>query len=197
MERIKARLIHDLRRSGVNANITMKERIVLSRLEDVRQGLLALLQALLPGEEITLLTLDFRDAFKQLKVDPRERRFLAGFADGKWFIYKTILFGVGTGPLVWGRVAALTMRSTQATFEDSRARVQCYVDDPLVAVRGDLAARMQAVYVIIAWWAALGLAIAWPKGTLGSEVPWIGASVAVDSVFRRVLLRIPHEKIVQ
>eukprot|EP00972_Heterocapsa_arctica_P092095 13583390-Heterocapsa_arctica.AAC.1 len=83
MERLKARLIHDLRRSGVNAKITMKERIVLPRLEDVRQGLLALLQALVPGEEITLLTLDFRDAFKQLKVDPRERRFLACFADGK------------------------------------------------------------------------------------------------------------------
>jgi hypothetical protein len=166
-ERVKARLIHDLRRSGVNAKITMKERIVLPRLEDVRLGLLALLQALVPGEEITLLTLDFRDAFKQLKVDPRERRFLAGFADGRWFIYKTILFGVGTGPLVWGRVAALTMRSTQAMFEDSRARVQCYVDDPLVAIRGDLSTRMQAMYVIIAWWAALGLAIAWPKGTRG------------------------------
>eukprot|EP00972_Heterocapsa_arctica_P070547 10421540-Heterocapsa_arctica.AAC.1 len=61
------------------------------------------------------------------------------------------------------------MRSTQAMFEDSRARVQCYVDDPLVAVRGDPSTRVQAMYVIVAWWAALGLAIAWPKGTLGSE----------------------------
>ena len=32
---VKVRLVHDLRRSGVNAKVQMKERIVLPRLTDV------------------------------------------------------------------------------------------------------------------------------------------------------------------
>eukprot|EP00972_Heterocapsa_arctica_P065855 9719449-Heterocapsa_arctica.AAC.1 len=69
------------------------------------------------------------------------------------------------------------MRSTQALFERSTGRVQCYVDDPLVAVRGDLKARRRTIYVIIAWWVALGIATAWPKGTMGDVVPWIDATI--------------------
>ena len=69
---------------------------------------------------------------------PNERRYLSGAALGGRFAYYTIMFGVGSGPLLWGRVAAWAMRSTQALFGGGnvRARVNCFVDDPLIAFMG-------------------------------------------------------------
>ena len=110
----KMRLIHDLRRNGTNARVTFQERLVLPRLKDLVAGIVNLFQAKHQGEGTHLLTLDFRDAFKQLHVLPTERPFLAGAAMDGFFSYRTVLFGVGSGPLVWCRVAAWVMRSTQA-----------------------------------------------------------------------------------
>ena len=52
---------------------------------------------------------DFKDAFKHLKVAPEEQPYLAGRAWGGVFLYVAVLFGVGSGPLVWGRVAAAAL----------------------------------------------------------------------------------------
>ena len=41
---MKYRLVHDLRRSGVNARIKLKERVVLPRLQDASEGALDLLE---------------------------------------------------------------------------------------------------------------------------------------------------------
>ena len=72
----KMRLIHDLRRNGTNARVTFQERLVLPRLKDLVAGIMDLFQAKHQGEGMDLLTLDFRDAFKQLHVVPTERPFL-------------------------------------------------------------------------------------------------------------------------
>ena len=45
-------------------------------------------------------------------------------------------FGLATAPLLWGRVAAWLIRLIQASMAQGQARLQCYVDDPLAAVRG-------------------------------------------------------------
>ena len=99
----KVRLIHDLRRNGTNARVTFRERLVLPRVKDFITG--KLLQKQTSGEGVELLTLDFRDAFKQLHVVPSERPFLAGAAH--------CAVRVWSGPLVWCRVASWVMRSTQ------------------------------------------------------------------------------------
>ena len=79
---------------------------VLPRLKDLVAGIMDLFQAKVQGEGMDLLTLDFRDAFKQLHVVPTERPFLSGAPMDGFFSYHTVLFGVGSGPLVWCRVAA-------------------------------------------------------------------------------------------
>ena len=93
----KVRLVHDLRRSGVNAKVRLCDRLVLPRVGDVLEDLLDLLAAH-PGADIELTVADFKDAFKQLKVGPAERRFLCGKGRRGWFCYKTVLFGVGGRP---------------------------------------------------------------------------------------------------
>ena len=104
-----------MRRNGTNSKVTFEERIVLPRVKE-------LLEHKNSNEGVEFLTLDFRDAFKQLHVVASERRFLAGAAMGGFFSYRTVLLGVGSGPLVWCRVAAWVMRSTQALLTHVKAQ---------------------------------------------------------------------------
>ena len=101
-----------------------------------------------------------------------------------------VLFGVGSGPLVWGRVAAWAMRSTQALFQDD-VRVHCFVDDPLVAIMGTPQVRKEIAATIMLWWTALGARLAYQKGQLGETVEWIGAQVAVNAMSKKVEVRLP------
>ena len=77
----------------------------------------------LSEKEWECMALDFADAFKQLRVDAKEVKHLGGRAlDGK-FAYRVVRFGVRSGPLVWGRVAALIMRRTAALNADRNKRI--------------------------------------------------------------------------
>ncbi len=58
---LKIRLIHDLRRSGVNSKVVMHERVILPRLMDVVRDLLALQQEHGLGWDVFIA--DFKDAF--------------------------------------------------------------------------------------------------------------------------------------
>ena len=123
----KVRLIHDI---GTNSKVTFEERIVLPRVRDIIEGVMELLERKNNNEGVEFLTLDFRDAFKQLHVVASERRFLAGAAMGGFFSYRTVLFGVGSGPLVWCRVAAWVMRSTQAWLTQRQGAHQLFRGRP-------------------------------------------------------------------
>ena len=127
-----------------------------------------------------MLVLDFKDAFKQVPVNTMERRFLAGHAAGAWFSYASIMFGVMPGPLLWGRVAALLMRMTQAVATGA-GFIHCYVDDPVLIVYGTPAARRRLVLKIVLLWLAVGCRLSWRKGKFGKKVDWIGATFRISS----------------
>ncbi len=171
---VKIRLIHDLRRSGVNAKVVMNERIVLPRLMDVVTDLLKLMKEA-GAADWDELVLDFRDAFKQLKVDEAEQKYLGGSALGGYFVYQVLLFGIRSGPLIWGRVAALTMRITAAALYECPARLQCYVDDPILSIVGPPRKRREIALGTVLLWLVLGFDLSWAKGQYGSQVEWIGA----------------------
>ena len=191
----KVRLVHDLRRSLVNAQIWCPERLVLPRLRDVVSDVLDLLESKKVGEQVMIATLDFSDAFKHLQVRRTEQRFLAGQAKEGFFVYKTVLFGVKTGPLVWGRMAGLIARSTQALFSDDSYRLQVFVDDPIIVAKGTSEEIKRMVDLTLIWWSVLGLRIAWNKGTFGEHGEWIGAEIAVDNLADKIVLTVPSEKI--
>ena len=108
---------------------------------------------------VEFLTLDFQDAFKQLHVVASERRFLAGAAMGGFFSYRTVLFGVGSGPLVWCRVAAWVMRSTQAWLTHDRAHTNCFVDDPIIPLKGTSSQRRKFAMGVLLWWSSFGVEV--------------------------------------
>ena len=194
--KLKLRLIHDLRRSGVNSRVKFTERLILPRLADARDDILhAISQAGHDGWECAVL--DHADAFKQLRVNDAERRYLGGSALNGWFVYCTVLFGIKSGPLVWGRTAALLMRLTSAATH-GRARMQCFVDDPIITLWGTERRRSHTLVLIVVLWLAMGCKLAWPKGERGRRVEWIGAAIqpwkSVTGV-SGVTLTITREKI--
>eukprot|EP00435_Cladocopium_sp_Y103_P039159 s1436_g10.t1 len=191
----KVRLAHDLRRSCVNDTICFAERLVLPRLRDVVEDAMVLFEALEPGEQVMLLSLDFRDAFKQLPVRDSEKRFLSGMAAGGYFVYHVVLFGVRTGPLVWARMAAMVSRFTQAMFAHDRCRLQVYVDDPLILMRGKPSQVEDMTNKILCLWVTMGLKISWSKGTLGQAVEWIGAQLELDNSQKLLRLTVTSEKL--
>ena len=128
----------------------------------------------MPGENWENMVLDFADAFKQLKVDAREAKHLGGKAVNGNFCYRVALFGVRSGPLVWGRTAAFVTRLTSAVV-GPRARWQCFVDEPLVTLHGDQPTRDTSLLIIILLWLTLGCKLSWEKGTRGRAIEWIGA----------------------
>ena len=176
-DRLKLRLIHDLRRSGVNGKVQVQERVVLPRLQDVRDDILELIEQH-GGEAWDMMGLDFSDAFKHIKVHKKEQKYLTGKAMNAYFKYRTIMFGVKSGPLVWGRNASLLMRLSAAMMADKPVRIQCFVDDPLTSVAGPLRMRRRYLLLLIVFWVALGYKINWRKGVLGRKATWIGATIA-------------------
>ena len=139
---IKARVVTDLRRSGVNRCVQAGERIVLPRGKDVVADTAFLLHALAPDADAEAMVLDFSDAFHTLPVHPEERKFgVAQAFDGAYLVFDTVVFGGEASPLLWGRAAAFLMRSVQALFATSEALAECYVDDPIVVAAGSPAKR--------------------------------------------------------
>eukprot|EP00969_Alexandrium_andersonii_P221496 9782568-Alexandrium_andersonii.AAC.1 len=56
--------------------------------------------------EIELAVADFSDAFLTLGLAEEERAFAVITDNVRSFAYRGVPFGIGSAPLIWGRVAA-------------------------------------------------------------------------------------------
>ena len=175
---LKVRNVLDLRRSGYNDGVQLRERIVLPRVKDLVEDVCDLKRCAGNSEECYGMVADFEDAFHTLQVDPSEWRYLVARHPVKGFVgYRTVLCGGAGCPLLWGRAAAFLGRSGQSLFCERELRTQIYVDDPATIVRGSLTKARECAALLLWWWLALGLQISWKKGSFGQEFRWIGVSV--------------------
>ena len=134
----KIRLIVDMRRSGLNAFVDLNERILLPRMRNVVKDLMSLAaQESSSEDEIEWAGVDFADAYQTIGVHPEERKHqvIAGI-NGQYYVMSSVAFGGAGSPLIWGRDAAFLGRSGQAFFLPTEARLEVYVDDPFIALRG-------------------------------------------------------------
>ena len=73
-------------------------------------------------------------------------------------------------PLIYSRAAAFAMRTAQAlhsgnvSHEQAAVISQLYVDDPALVFMGKKAHRNEAMDLILLWWLALGIPLAWKRG---------------------------------
>ena len=176
----KTRLVVDYRRSGVNAHVKAGERVVLPRLRDALDDVVWMMGADGGAEEIGFHVADFKDAFHTMPLDEKEWHYqVVMTSPGVFEVFTTVVFGGVSSPLVWGRAGAMLMRSGQSLFEAMELLIQCYVDDPLLVIRGPAARRRHLAAILITWWRALGPSLSWSKMGKGTRVIWIGAALEV------------------
>ena len=169
---LKTRLIVDMRRSGINGKMQIRQRVVLPRVTEVASSWRHL-KSQFPEEEATLAVIDFKDAFYTCRLDQREMKYAVVQGQGGFYILRVVAFGLACGPLLWGRTAALMMRLAATMLPE--ARLQCFVDDPIFVLSGrdNLQHRMVLLMACLLW-QAVGSDLAWSKLQLGCRVSWIG-----------------------
>ena len=179
--RTKRRLILDCLRSNVNASALLRQRLLLPRLQDAVNSVLDLQAWGLKHDrwtstQVELLVIDIKDAFWQVPLHQRERRFFCAKYKDKYLVYLQIAQGSRNAPLIWARIASLLARLTAGTFKKGEAALQLYVDDPLLAVRGTVPERDRVFAGFIYFWCALGVGFAFDKAARGHELQWVGAT---------------------
>lgn len=139
----KLRVTIDLFRSGGNARAKVPERIILPRISDVVASLRELFkrrEALdnVGDWEMELISADLADACMHFGVRPSElQNCLAPGLDAEELVlFKAMSFGFKGAPLVMGRLSSAAMRLFQAMMPEAQRQIQCYMDDPLLMLRG-------------------------------------------------------------
>ena len=134
---VKRRIILDCKQSGLSAKTRRRYKIVLPKSTDAVRDALILLSARLPPEEAEIFVLDFTNAFWNVPLHSKERKWFVGRVRGKWLVYNTTAQGSRNGPLAWCTLAGLLSRLTQGLFCPRQVmRMQTYVDDPAITVMG-------------------------------------------------------------
>eukprot|EP00435_Cladocopium_sp_Y103_P027100 s2345_g6.t1 len=142
------------------------------------------------GSALCFAVIDFKDAFYQCRLAEAfyqcrlaeaERKHVVVKATGTtYFILEVVAFGLACGPLLWSRLAAALVRLGQAACSIT-ARVQCYVDDPVLVVKGqDTLERAVHLAVPLLFWQALGCQLSWTKMQFGQSVQWIGFCMQLE-----------------
>lgn len=127
----KVRLVVGMRRSGINGQMVLLERVVLPRIPDVAASCRELLKFASSYDQLEFLVCDFSDAFYTLKLHESERKWvICKGLDSSYFVMKCVCFGLACGPLLWARLASWAMRLAQSVALSHESRLQCYVDDP-------------------------------------------------------------------
>ena len=203
-DRLKHRVIQDLKANKVNTAVTLTERQVLPRGVDHGLDMARLSCKLGRGQIMKVMVLDFKDAFMSIPLCDSEKPYNCAVMKeeilrkrealdndepekGKCIVWNVLGFGGKPNPLVYSRVASFAMRTAQAMFqrkptEGPRLRSQLYVDDPAVTASGSEEEVQLAFDLVLAWWLALGIPLAWAKGKVVAgkeEHDWIGVCYKV------------------
>ena len=138
---LKVRMLTDLKRSHYNEFVELCERVVLPTLNCSVVAVLELQDQIVlvvqNGDQVFEIVIDFEDAFLGIGVHHSERKYVVVMHPRSGYVgYETLMFGGAGNPLVWGRYGAYLGRSGQSMFEEHELRVNIFVDDPKIAVRG-------------------------------------------------------------
>ena len=185
----KRRIIVDALRSGANKKARCPERIILPRPSDVytmaadlKHHEPQLLEWYRAEKRPTtewgseLVAADLTDAFTHFPTAPAEHeQCLSPAGDGRnYVVFIAMFFGHKCAPLIMCRLAALLSRLLQGLFWQAELQLATYIDDPLMALVGSRPRRIRNLSLALLTLGALGIRLAWHKGSRGSRIVWIG-----------------------
>eukprot|EP00971_Amphidinium_carterae_P152120 3015172-Amphidinium_carterae.1 len=96
--------------------------------------------------ELSMLVLDFSQAFWQLPIWPGERKYFTTKVGEVYYAHLRVAQG------------------SRAVLGPDTTRLACYVDDPVATLSGPTAYQSRQVAHLILLWCALGLPLAFHKG---------------------------------
>ena len=168
----KRRVIVDMRRSGGNDRATCPERIILPRIADVTnmakdmfirsERLIHQGKRKRVGSEVEaeLVSFDLQDAFCHFGLCQSElRNALAPRDDNTFLLFRAMLFGFKTAPLIMGRLSSAVGRLMAALVKPEHGQAQVYVDDLLLLARGTQEERWSMVSLLLYTLRALGVQV--------------------------------------
>ena len=82
--------------------------------------------------------------------------------------------------MTWAAVASLLNRCSQSLFvtpSAQKARMQTYVDDPILGLQGTSAERRRMAVEFILFFLIMGIGLAFDKAQLSSNVVWVGVEL--------------------
>ena len=122
------------------------------------------------------MVLYYRDAFHQTPLAPEEINLCcADLGDSGCLAFYGMGFGGRAFPLVLGRIISFIARATQAMLHPNVARLQAYVDDPVMSPMAPPDRASPVFDTAILLWLLLGADLSWEKGTVATEThTWIG-----------------------
>ena len=141
---VKRRIIMDSKRSLVTEASRKSYRAVLPRATDLVHDILDLMATADSPEDLDILVLDAKDAFWQVPLHPKERRFYCAVLrrpNGKtsYVTYVRTAQGSRGAPLSWCIAFGLVCRCAFSVLRhpdtEKSQRMQIYVDDPVVVDR--------------------------------------------------------------
>ena len=139
-DKVKKRLLLDLKASGISSASVKCERVVLPRILDTIFDALELLRVIRrrrrAGARLRYLILDFRHAFYHFPVWPGEQRYLTTRVSNLWYVWTRATQGSRGAPLISGRGLAQAMRLSTSVAPSSFVRSSTYVDDPIITLAG-------------------------------------------------------------
>ena len=72
-------------------------------------------------------------------------------------------------------------RLTQSLVEDSEARLQMYIDDPVAAIMAEEVRARRIAALFITAWLVMGFELAMRKAQFGQEIDWVGYAIKVTN----------------
>ena len=199
----KTRIILDCKRSHVSKVATRTHKSVLPRVSDAIQSTLSMQSDCRDGDGVALLVADVIDAFWLVPLHKSERRYFCAKLRNKFFCFHRTAQGSRAAPLTFAAIIALASRWVQSTVATPRhmgmhteeARVQTYVDDPLVTIRGTPERQRRLTATVLIAWMIMGFPIAVHKATLSTKLTWIGVELSV--LAEGVEAVVPQDKVLE
>ena len=172
----KVRMVVDSKESGVSGACRKWQLIQLPTILHAVWDHMELLQSSTPGQELEHMIADFKDAFFLIPNKHEERRYFVVQFQNLYYVFLKTAQGSKAAPLTWARVAALITRLTMSVLGTTQARINTYVDDPLVSTIGTKQQRDRCFALAILVWGALGLPLSLTKASRGNAVTWISGT---------------------
>ena len=168
------RLTVDETISGVNPSCSIPERYNLPGLSDLQAGYPLRGPASILGP-LGVFSLDVKAAHKSILLRERDRGLAGITFQDRTFFYRVIMpFGMSCSAYWWQRLSGFLVRTCHSLLWLSHF-LSMYVDDLILAMQTE--ALDISACLILAFAAAFGVRLSWPKLQLGSSVVWIGWSL--------------------